>query len=304
MSQPPNRTYFLVNPVSQNRATGRRWPELAHRAAQLGLTGEALFSERPGHLIELARDAVARGARRIVAVGGDGTLNEAVNGVAGTDTELATIPLGTGMDFVRTFGIPTKFEDAARVAAGSNVRTIDAGRVRYRTWAGEEAERWFANMGSVGMSGAVAQRANGMSKTLGGRATFFYALVRVFLEWQNSEVTVALDETQRRGRMHDVIVANGRFAGGGMKLAPGAEPDDGTFDVVLIGDVSKFDFATQAPGIYRGRHVKHPKVEVLRSPRVEVSAGEQLPIELDGEQVGTTPVTFELVPGALKLLVP
>jgi len=304
MSQPPNNTYFLVNPASQNGATGRRWPELAHRAAQLGLTGETLFSERPGHLIELARDSVARGAKRIVAVGGDGTLNEAVNGIAGSDTELATIPLGTGMDFVRTFGIPTKFEAAVRVAAAGNVRTIDAGRVRYRTWAGEEAERWFANMGSVGMSGAVAQRANGMSKTLGGRATFFYALVRVFLEWRNSDVTVALDDAERHGRMHDVIVANGRFAGGGMKLAPGAEPDDGTFDVVLIGDVSKLDFATQAPGIYRGRHVKHPKVEVLRSRRVGVTGDEQLPIELDGEQVGTTPVTFELVPGALKLLVP
>lgn len=303
MSQ-PRKTYFLVNPASQNGATGRRWPELAHRAAQLGLTGEALFSERPNHLIELARDAVARGATRIVAVGGDGTLNEAVNGVAGSNVDLATIPLGTGMDFVRTFGIPTKFEDAVRVAAGSSVRTIDAGRVRYRTWAGEEAERWFANMGSVGMSGAVAQRANGMSKALGGRATFFYALVRVFLEWQNSEVTVTLDDAERRGRMHDVIVANGRYAGGGMKLAPCAEPDDGAFDVVLIGDVSKFDFATQAPGIYRGRHVKHPKVEVLRSRQVNVTAAEQLPIELDGEQVGTTPVTFELVPGALRLLVP
>ncbi|HEX5449957.1 MAG TPA: diacylglycerol kinase family protein [Gaiellaceae bacterium] len=304
MSPSPISTYFLVNPASQNGATGRRWPELAHRAAQLGLTGEALFSERPGHLIELAREAVARGAQRIVAVGGDGTLNEAVNGVAGSNTELATIPFGTGMDFVRTFGIPTKFESAVRVAAGSNVRTIDAGHVQYRTWAGEEAERWFANMGSVGMSGAVAARANNTSKALGGRATFFYALVRVFLEWQNSEVTVSLDGAERRARMHDVIVANGRFAGGGMKLAPGAEPDDGTFDVVLIGDVSKLDFATQAPGIYRGRHVKHPKVEVLRSRRVQVDASEQLPIELDGEQVGTTPVTFELVPGALKLLVP
>ncbi|HEY2325958.1 MAG TPA: diacylglycerol kinase family protein [Gaiellaceae bacterium] len=306
MSRPliSGQTFFLVNPASQNGATGRRWPELAHRAAQLGLTGEALFSEHPGHLIELARDAAARGAELVVAVGGDGTLNEVVNGIAGSETQLATIPFGTGMDFVRTFGIPTRFDDAVRVATNGNVREIDAGRVRYRTWAGEDAERWFANMGSVGMSGAVAQRANGMSKALGGKATFFYALVRVFLQWQNTEVTVSLDGAERRGRMHDVIVANGRFAGGGMKLAPDATPDDGTFDVVLIGDVSKLDFATQAPGIYRGRHVKHPKVEVLRSTRVAVEAQEQLPIELDGEQVGTTPVTFEIVPRALKLRVP
>ena len=295
---------FLVNPASDNGATGRRWPELAHRASQLGLHGEALFSERPGHLIDLARKAVDDGAQLVVAVGGDGTLNEVVNGVAGRDVELATIPIGTGMDFVRTHGIPNRFDDAVRVARDGAARTVDAGRVSFRTWAGEDAERWFANVGSVGMSGAVAQRANGMSKAFGGKATFFYALTRVFLEWQNTEVTVRLDDGERRGRMHDVIVANGVWHGGGMKLAPDAVPDDGQFDVVLIGDVSKIDFLTTAQKIYRGKHVHHPKVEVLRSRRVEVDAPVQLPIELEGEQVGTTPATFEVVPAALQLRTP
>jgi diacylglycerol kinase (ATP) len=227
-----------------------------------------------------------------------------VNGVAGSGVELATIPIGTGMDFGRTYGIPTRFDEAVRAAVGGKTRTIDAGRVHYRTWAGEDAERWFANVASVGMSGAVAQRANGMSKALGGKATFFYALTRVFLEWQNTEVTVRVDGGERRGRMHDVIVANGVWHGGGMKLAPDAAPDDGLFDVVLIGDVSKVDFLTTAPKIYKGRHVHHPKVEVLRSARVEVDAPEILPIELEGEQVGTTPATFEVVPGALRIRVP
>ncbi|HST15973.1 MAG TPA: diacylglycerol kinase family protein [Gaiellaceae bacterium] len=297
-------TVFLVNPASGNGGTGKRWPELAHRAAQLGLTGETLLSERPGHLIELARDAVAGGATLVVAVGGDGTLNEVVNGVAGRDVDLATIPLGTGMDFGRTYGIPTRLDDAVRVALDGDVRTIDAGRVTYRTWAGEPAERYFANVASVGMSGAVAQRANGMSKALGGKVTFFYALTRVFLEWQNTEVTVRLDDAERHGRMHDVIVANGVWHGGGMKLAPDAAPDDGQFDVVLIGDVSKADFLTTAPKIYKGKHVHHPKVEVLRSKRVEVDAPVQLPIELEGEQVGTTPAAFEVAPGALRVRVP
>jgi YegS/Rv2252/BmrU family lipid kinase len=299
-----SRTVFLVNPASDNGATGKRWPELAHRAALLGLEGETHLSERPGHLIELARAAVDSGAGRVVAVGGDGTLNEVVNGVAGSGVELATIPIGTGMDFVRTYRIPTRFDDAVRVALDGEVRTIDAGRVRYRTWEGREAQRWFANVGSVGMSGAVAQRANGMSKALGGRVTFFYALTRVFLEWQNSDVVVKLDEGERRGPMHDVIVANGVWHGGGMMLAPGARPDDGLFDVVLIGDVSKLDFLTTAPKIYKGRHVGHPKVEVVRSARVEVAADERLPIEVEGEQVGTTPATFEVVPGALRVRVP
>ena len=237
-------------------------------------------------------------------MGGDGTLNEVVNGIAGRDVELATIPIGTGMDFVRTHGIPNRFEDAVRVARDGAPRTVDAGRVDYRTWAGDDAERWFANVGSVGMSGAVAQRANGMSKALGGKATFFYALTRVFLEWENTDVTVSFEGGERRGRMHDVIVANGVWHGGGMKLAPDAAPDDGAFDVVLIGDVSKVDFLTTAPKLYKGRHVRHPKVEVVRTPNVTVDAPAALPIELDGEQVGTTPASFEIVPGALRVRVP
>jgi diacylglycerol kinase (ATP) len=296
-----NATVFLVNPASDNGATGKRWPELAHRAARLGLSGETLFSERPGHLIELARSAVDGGATLVVAVGGDGTMNEVVNGIAGRDVDFATIPIGTGMDFGRTYGIPTKFEDAVRVALDGAPRTIDAGRVSYRTWGGDNAERWFANVGSVGMSGAVAQRANGMSKALGGKVTFFYALTRVFFEWDNTEVTVKFDGGERRGKMHDVIVANGVWHGGGMKLAPDARSDDGAFDVVLIGDVGKVDFLTTAPKLYKGKHVAHPMVEVVRAARVEVDAAEHLPIELDGEQVGTTPATFEVVPGAVRV---
>jgi YegS/Rv2252/BmrU family lipid kinase len=282
-----DRTVFLVNPASSNGSTGKRWPELAHRATQLGLHGETLFSERPGHLIELTEGAARDGAALVVAVGGDGTLNEVVNGLmrSGTAAELATIPLGTGMDFVRTYSIPNRFDDAVRTAISGATRTIDVGRVSYRTWDGNDAERYVANVGSVGMSAAVAQRANGMSKAIGGKATFFYALVRVFLEWQNTMVRVELEDGDtREARMHDVIVANGRWHGGAMLLAPEAEPDDGLFDVVLIGDINKRDFITTAPKIYKGTYLRHPKIE--------------------GEQVGTTPARFEIVPRALRVRVP
>jgi diacylglycerol kinase (ATP) len=305
-STPPISAVFLVNPASGNGVTGRRWPELAHRAAGLGLSGETLLSERPGHLTELAERAAREGAGVVVAVGGDGTLNEVANGLvrAGGSTELATIPLGTGMDFVRTYGIPTRFEDAVRTALSTRTRSIDVGRVSYRTWSGEDAERYVVNVGSVGMSAAVAQRANGMSKALGGKATFFYALTRVFLEWENTVIDVELDGERRSARMHDVIVANGQYHGGAMWLAPEARPDDGLFDVLMIGDVTKLDFATTAPKLYRGRHLSHPKVDLERARVVAVDAAEQLPIELDGEQVGTTPARFEVVPGALRVRVP
>ncbi len=301
------KTVFLVNPASGNGATGRRWPELAHRAASLGLAGDTLFSEHPGHLIELARSAADEGADLLVAVGGDGTLNEVVNGLlrSGRRPELATIPFGTGMDFVRTHGIPNRFDPAIRTAATGIAKEVDAGRVAYRAWDGTEQERFYANVGSVGMSGAVAQRANGMSKALGGKVTFFVALTQVFLRWKNTEVTVELENGETHtGRMHDVIVANGQWHGGAMWLAPDAKPDDGLFDIVLIGDVNKLDFITTAPKLYKGKHLDHPKVDLLRSARVRVDAQEHLPIELDGEQVGTTPATFEIVPLALRVRVP
>jgi YegS/Rv2252/BmrU family lipid kinase len=251
----------------------------------------------------LAREA-APAHDLLVVVGGDGTLNEVVNGVAQADVEIAVLPAGTGQDFGRTYGIPTRFDDAVRTALDGTARRIDIGRVEHRDASGSQAVRFFANVGSAGMSGAVAHRANGMSKALGGKATFFYALAREFMAWKNTDVTVTFDETERRGRMHDVIVANGQWHGGGMRLAPGAVPDDGLFDVVLIGDVDKLDFITTAPKLYKGRHVTHPRIEVLRSATVGVDALQPLPIELEGEQVGTTPARFAVVPGALRVRVP
>lgn len=256
-----------------------------------------MLSEYPGHLAEAARDA---GDRLLVVVGGDGTMNEVVNGVADAGAEIAVLPNGTGQDFGRTHAIPTRFDDAVRVALEGEPRTVDVGRVVL----GDET-RYFANVGSAGMSGSVARRANSMSKRFGGRATFFYALTREFLAWQNTEVTVRLDGgEERRGAMHDVIVAIGRWHGGGMKLAPEAIQDDGLFDVVFIGDVNKLDFLTTAPKLYSGKYLAHPKIDHVRSATVEIDAAEPLPIEVDGEPIGTTPARFEVVPAAIRVRVP
>ena len=298
-SEPP--VLFLINPASGNGATGKRWPDLRRRAAELGLSGEEVLSEYPGHLAEAAASA---GDRLLVVVGGDGTMNEVVNGVAGASSgaraEIAVLPSGTGQDFGRTHGIPSGFDDAVRVALGGETRTVDVGRVVL----GDE-RRYFANVGSAGMSGSVAHRANSMSKALGGKATFFYALTREFLAWQNTEVTVRLDGgDERRGAMHDVIVAIGQWHGGGMKLAPEASQDDGLFDVVFIGDVNKLDFVSTAPKLYSGKYLSHPKVDHVRSATVEIDTAEPLPVEVDGEPIGTTPARFEVVPGAIRVHVP
>jgi len=248
----------------------------------------------------LREAAAAAGERLLVVVGGDGTLNEVVNGAVATGAELAVLPSGTGQDFGRTHGIPAGFDAAVGVVLGGETRTIDLGRVEL----GGES-RYFANVGSVGMSGAVARRANGMRKLLGGKGTFFYALTREFLAWRNTVVTVRLDGgEERRGAMHDVIVASGRWHGGGMQLAPEASQDDCLFDVVLIGDVNKLDFLTTAPRLYSGRYLDHPKVDHLRSASATVEAAQPLPVEVDGEPIGTTPARFEVVPAAVRVRVP
>ncbi len=154
------------------------------------------------------------------------------------------------------------------------------------------------------MSGAIAQRANETSKALGGKASYLWATLAVFARWENADVRVTVDDERREGRMHDVVVANGRSLAGGMRLCPEAEPDDGVFDALLIGDLTKRDLLTTLPKTFWGGHLPHPKAELLRGATVTVDAPEPLPVELDGEQPGTTPVRFEIVRGALRVRVP
>lgn len=214
------------------------------------------------------------------------------------------IPRGTGVDFVRTYAIPSKLEEAVEVALHGSTRAVDGGRVGYRAWSGEPAEAWFFNVAGVGMSGAVAKRTNESSKALGGKASYLWSTLAVFARWRNTEVRVAVDREQRTGLMHEVIVANGRYLGGGMLMTPEAEPDDGLFDVLLLGDLTKADLIRTMPKVYKGTHLPHPKAELLRGAVVSVDSGTALPVQLDGEQPGTTPVRFEIVPQALRLRVP
>ena len=240
-----------------------------------------------------------------MAVGGDGTVNEVVNGIAGADgVELAIVPRGTGVDFVRTFGIPRRLEAAVEVALRGATREVDLGKAGYRAWSGARAEQLFANIASVGMSGAIAQRTNETTKTFGGKASYLWATLAVFSRWQPAAVRVTVDGEERAGRMQDVIVANGRCFGGGMRICPDASPEDGLFDVLLIGEITKADLLRTMPKIYRGTHLPHPKAVLLRGRVVEIESSEPIPVELDGEQPGTTPARFEVVPRALRLRVP
>ncbi len=301
---------MVVNPASANGRTARAWPDIARRAENIGLAADVRLTEAPQHAIQLTRDALAEGARLIVAVGGDGTVSEVVNGFfadgqpVAPHAELAVVMRGSGCDFVRTYRIPRQVDRALAVAAGAHVRTIDIGWVEFTGHDGQPASRRFANIASAGLTGVAAEAANRSGKPLGATAAFAWAAVSTFARYRNTPFRVRIDDRQLDQVCNNVIVANGRYFAGGMHILPMAEPDDGQLDVLVWGDVSKADLARNLHRLYRGTHIHHPKADISRASRVHVETQTPLPIEVDGEVPGTTPATFGVQARALRLRVP
>jgi YegS/Rv2252/BmrU family lipid kinase len=305
------RALFVINPTSDGGKTGREWPQIASEARSRGLEVAERVTQGPGHASAIVREAIAAGEELIVAVGGDGTVNEVVNGFAddgGTPLEtparLGVIERGTGCDFIRTYGIPKRTRDAVALLTAHTTRRIDLGRARFTGYRGAEELRMYANAASCGMTGDVAARANRTTKRFGGTAGFLYATAAAFTRWQNVPFEIELDGERQELVANNVICANGRYLGGGMKLTPDAAQDDGLLDVLVIGDVGKVDLALNVGRLYRGTISRHPKVAAMRAARIACTPERPLPVEIDGEQPGLTPVVFDVAPSAVSLVIP
>ena len=192
----------------------------------------------------------------------------------------------------------------SRVAAKGAVRTIDVGRVSYTGGDGRETSRLYCNIASAGLTGVAAERINRSSKRLGATVAFAWGAVVTFFGYHNSRFHIRIDDRELDRVCNNVIVGNCRYFASGMKILPMAEPDDGLLDVLVWGDVGKVDLALNLHRLYRGTHINHPKADFSRGTRVVVEPETPLPIEADGEQPGVTPVTFEIVPAAIRLRVP
>ncbi|MBC7264586.1 MAG: diacylglycerol kinase family lipid kinase [Chloroflexi bacterium] len=305
MNQP--KTFVIVNPVASNGKVGRQWPCTADGLLAAGLQFEAVHTERPLHATQLAREAMKAGYRHIVAVGGDGTLNEVVNGLVddgqvNPEVVLSLIPSGTGADFRKTVGIPHTTEGAIACACGTGERVIDLGEMVYMR-GGQQERRYFANVAGLGFDGEVWERVNPSTKILGGTIPYLVGLFATLVSYQNKEAEVQLDGAHLHQRVNSIVVCNGRYFGGGMYVGPNAVLDDGMFDVIVIGDVSKAELIANLPRIYRGTHLTHPKVDAYRSKEVTVTSRERMLLQAEGELIGETPVSFRVIPRALRVKV-
>lgn len=304
------RPFFVVNPHSANGSTGHEWSAIAERLkSELGPI-EFAFTEMPGQATDLARRALIGGHDLIVSVGGDGTNNEVVNGFFKDDRAInlgacfGYICRGTGGDFRKSFGFGKELEEAIAHLKSEEERRLDVGRLRFIEHTGREDCRYFLNITSFGVSGLVDHYVNTGSKALGGKISFLKSTLRALFNYRNQSLRLKIDEHfDEEVKVYIVAVANGRFFGGGMMMAPTAEPDDGLFDIVVMGDYGKLDVLTKGSHIYKGTHLADPLVRHLQGRHIEATPLTDTPIliDMDGEAPGRLPATFDMLPKALGL---
>ncbi len=306
------KPFLVVNPASAAGRTGRHFDGIA-RAIRAALGDfECAFTRAPGDGVRLAREALDRGGRLVVAVGGDGTASEVIDGLTAEDgprhpdARFGFVPRGTGGDLRRTLGLPEDVDSAARALASGNEAVIDLGRIEYAGPGGARQVRHFANVAGLGVSGVVSRRVNRGVKLPSGKLSFMLASARSLLSWADQPVRWRVDGGPwREERLTALSVCNGRYFGGGMQVAPGARMDDGLFDVVVWRGFGLSDFVAKRRMLYDGTHVTLENTRVVRARSVEAEpiGDAEVLLDVDGEAPGTLPARFTILPGALRIRV-
>lgn len=304
------KTRLIVNAASACGHKARRYSRIEATLREKNFPFEAVFTTHRGHATELARAALRDGCDLVVAVGGDGTLNEVVNGMVARDGKavnpdvgLGLIPLGTGSDFARTVNIPSD-EDAAvqRLTWAAKDVPLDLGRITFHQ-AGKPAVRFFVNVSGMGFDAEVITRLEDSGKRGGGTISYYRALLGAIFRFRNFDVKITIDGRIVRGNINPIVVCNGKYFGGGMKIGPNAILNDGKFHVMLGRDFTALELLLATPRLYTGSILKHQKVTEYVAKTITVESPTPIPTEADGELIGECegPTTFEIIPAALKL---
>lgn len=306
MSSPYGVLTLVCNTKAGNGGVGRCLPEVERLLTERELEYEVVRTEGRGHATLLTREALERDRRLIVAVGGDGTIHEVINGLiadnkaVNPETRLGVVGAGTGCDFIKTFGIPSSPSHAVVHLDGHESFPIDIGKITFSE-NGQEVVRYFANVAEAGLGARVVERAARLPRFL-GPTVYFFAFWMTVARHRPAQVEVDLMTRTYKGPMNNMVIANGQFFGGGMKIAPKAAPTDGVLDF-QIEHASKREAIAVMPKVYKGQHVPHP--DILEAKRVQASIESDPPllIEADGEVLGFTPARFELLRDAIHLKV-
>ena len=306
------RIAAIANPYAASGRVGRLWPQLAGRLRQRLGDLTLRITDSPGHATRIAQELISSGFDLIVAVGGDGTISEVANGFLRDDwpispqTQLGILPVGTGADFQRILGIPSDAESAIDILANGKDFAIDVGKVKFVDADGREAQRYFVNLTSFGISGAIAARAKNRLQALGGKAAFLWATLKTAATDRGREVEIRLDDSGEWHRhfITNLAVGNGQFHGGGMRPCPRAILNDGLLDVTIIEYLNPFEIARDIRVLYSANVYVHPKVHHRRARRIAARSAEPTLIEVDGEPLGRLPLEIEVLPRRLRVLLP
>lgn len=297
---------FIVNPVAGARRTAKKWPQIMRLLKSLGLRFEHDVTEAPGHAIELAKSAVKKGYKLVVSVGGDGTINEVVNGLhdsgSAAEVTLGIVSTGTGSDYIRTLGIPRAYPEACQCLLNSKKLTVDVGVVEYSS-GGQVVKRLFVNFAGLGFDAEIVKATTQKFKILSSTPAYLLGLLTTLITYRNKKISLVVDGEALEQKICTVLMSNGKYGGGGMFAAPGADLTDGLLDVLTIGDLSKPDLLWSLPRVYRGTHLTHPKVTLKKAKEIEIKSASPMTIQADGELLGELPARFYILPAALNIAV-
>jgi YegS/Rv2252/BmrU family lipid kinase len=310
MEQNSDRREWLVivNPNAGNGKGKKDWDKISDLLKNEALPYDVNFTERKGHAIHFTIEGIAAGYRKIITVGGDGTLNEVVNGVflnkncPTTDISLALIPVGTGNDWGRMFGIPLNYKKAINIIGENKLMLHDVGLVSYYSGT-EKKERYFINIAGLGFESVVVKRTN-YQKDRGhsGKLIYFYNLLMSLISYKNTRAEIVIDGEKISADVFSLNVGNGRYCGGGMRQTPGALPDDGLLDVTIIKGMGKFEIIRNLKILYDGTILQHPKIDGYKCKNIEVSSDSVMYAEADGESLGQTPAEFSIIPDGINIV--
>lgn len=306
------KTIAIVNPHAGNGRTEKLWPNIELALKQSIGTFQTVHTSCKGDATILTRKALEGGATRVIAIGGDGHLNEVINGFIENDVSLypdailSFVMSGTGCDFQRSLGVSSKWETAVAKLKDAPIRQIDVGKVSYTAADKTQQIRYFHNISSFGLSGAVDHYLDNspLGNYLGGTLLFLWATIKTVLTHPNQTIRYRIDDGQQEEICSRLcLLANGRYFGGGMHAAPEAELDDGLLDLLMLKEISLLKFLWHLPKIYMGTHLKLPVVYFQKVRKFTAVSSEHVILDIDGESPGFLEATFEILPKVLKLQV-